>query len=102
MSISIIAEFKLKVGRGDDFAEYIKWHQNESRKEVGCQYFQANRDPERSDVFLMYEIYDDHDAIQRHRDTPHYQKFATEIVPDMIEMQGDSPFVSRQLMMPID
>ena len=102
MSISILAEFKLKQGREDDFARYIEWHQSESRKEPGCRFFQANRDPDRAEVFVMFEIYDDEDAIQRHRDTAHYQKFAAEIVPDMIEMQDDSPFVSRRLLSPVD
>jgi len=66
MSVSILAEIQLKSGRDDEFYEYIKWHQSESREEEGCQYFQANRDPDRSDVFVMFEVYDDHEAIQRH------------------------------------
>lgn len=102
MSIAIVAEFKIQSGRGDDFADYISWHQSESRKEPGCQLFSANRDPEAPLCFVMYEIYDDDAAISAHRQTAHYQKFASEIVPDMVEMQGDDPFVSRRFLSVLD
>ncbi len=102
MSIAIVAEFRIKAGRSDDFAAYITWHQSQSRKEPGCRLFSANKDRDDEQSFIMYEIYDDEAAIAAHRQTPHYQKFASEIVPDMIEMQGDGPFVSRRLLTVLD
>jgi len=98
MSTVIVAEFEVVAGRSDDFAEYLRWHGAESLKEPGCQMFQANRDLSDPHRFVMYEIYDNETAIDAHRQTPHYQRFVAEIIPDMLVMQGDVPFVSRSLL----
>lgn len=102
MSIAIVAEFKVKSGRGDDFAKYIAWHQTQSRQEPGCQFFNANRDIDDSETFVMYEIYDDEAAIEAHRETAHYQKFLSQIIPDMLTMHNELPFVSRRLLTIVD
>jgi|GEM_PF-519423 len=96
MSYVVMAEFEIKPGRGDDFAEYIKWHASESLKESGCQLFKANRDNDDPQRFVMYEIYDDEASFSAHRDTAHYARFVNEIIPDLLVMQGDAPFVFRR------
>jgi len=96
MSFVVMAEFEIKDGRGDDFADYIKWHAQESLKEKGCQLFKANRDSADPQRFVMYEIYDDEPSFLAHRETPHYARFVNEIVPDQLVMQGDAPFVFRR------
>ncbi len=98
MSYVVMAEFEIKPGREDDFAEYIKWHASESLKEPGCQLFKANRDAQDPRRFVMYEIYDDEPSIVAHRETPHFQKFLNEIIPDQLVMQGDTPFVFRRVL----
>ncbi len=98
MSYVVTAEFQIKQGRSDDFAEYIKWHGEQSMTEPGCRLFTANRDAQNEHAFVMFEIYDNEAAIQAHRETPHYQRFLNEIVPDMLVMQGDVPFVSRGVL----
>lgn len=97
MSYVVMAEFEIKPGRAEDFADYIRWHASESLKESGCQLFKANRDEQDPQRFVMYEIYDDEASIIAHRETPHYAKFLNEIIPDQLVMQGDAPFVSRRV-----
>lgn len=98
----VMAEFEIKPGRSDDFATYIQWHAEQSLTEPGCRFFRANRDREDPHRYVMYEIYDDESCLEAHRETPHYQRFATEIVPDQIVMQGDVPFVWRRLLDPVN
>lgn len=102
MAYVVIAEFEIKKGRGDDFADYITWHGAESRKESGCQLFRANRSLEDPDRFVMYEIYDDEQCLIDHRETPHYKRFVAEIIPNLLVMQGDVPFVSRRFFSVVD
>jgi len=96
MSFVVMAEFEIKPGRGDDFADYIKWHAQESLKEDGCQLFKANRDNTDPQRFVMYEIYDDEASLAAHRETPHYARFVNEIIPDQLVMHDDTPFVFRR------
>jgi quinol monooxygenase YgiN len=54
----------------------------ESRREPGCLMYQAHRDVEDPNVFLLYEQYEDETAFQAHADSDHFQKYAVgEIFP---------------------
>ena len=45
-----------------------------SRKEPGCQFYQAYQDPEQPRVFHLFEIYDDADAYRAHGESEHFQR----------------------------
>jgi quinol monooxygenase YgiN len=46
-----------------------------SRQEPGCSRFDVLRDPEQSNKFYFYEVYQNEAAIEAHRATPHFKVF---------------------------
>lgn len=48
----------------------------ESRKEPGCQVYIVHQDPDQPNVFKIFEVYDDEDALQKHGTYPHFQEHA--------------------------
>ena len=47
-----------------------------SRAESGCLRFDLLHDPENPNKFVFYEAYEDVDAFELHKKTPHYQAWA--------------------------
>ena len=53
-----------------------------SRREPGCLFYEAHRDIEDENRFLLYEKYEDEAAFQAHGDSEHFKKYALgEIFP---------------------
>lgn len=59
--------------------------QEESRKEPGCIQYQVHTHREDPRHFLVYEQYKDDAAIDFHRESPHFKKYAAEGVYTMID-----------------
>ncbi len=82
---AIFVTIKLKPGTADGFRPLILENAEAAvRDEEDCLQFQvltAEGDPE---TYFFYEVYTDAEGLEKHRETPHYQKYvaATE---DMIE-----------------
>lgn len=47
-----------------------------SRAEPGCRFYQAYRDPAEPRVFHIFEIYDDHAAVEAHGASEHFRTYA--------------------------
>ena len=47
-----------------------------SRQEPGCRTYVVSRHREDKRMFFCYEQYDDDQALQAHRDSPHFQEIA--------------------------
>ncbi|MDH5747868.1 MAG: antibiotic biosynthesis monooxygenase [Rhodospirillales bacterium] len=73
---AIIVTIKLKPGMGDAFRPFIMENgETAVRDEPGCQQFHimtAEGDP---DTYFFYEVYDSADALDTHREQPHFKKF---------------------------
>ena len=57
---------------------------NSLEKEEWCQQFDVGTNPERPTEFMLYETYDDRDAIVKHRSTEHFAVFQSTIA-DWVE-----------------
>lgn len=82
---TIVASFKVKADCVDAFIDAAKADAESSvANEPGCRQFDVNVDPENPTHFTFYEVYDDQDAIDTHRATPHFKTFFNTI-QDLIE-----------------
>ncbi len=83
---AIVAEFKIKPEQVKTFARLVLAQGKESVKiEKECHQFdvcQAEDDPSR---FLLYELYDDRAAFDRHRQMAHTTRFLAEVKPMLAE-----------------
>ncbi len=96
--VVLIARYEVKTGRGDDvaaalreMAPLVKEH------EPGCLLYHANRSRDNTDLFILYEQYQDMAALEAHRDTPHFKRLIEgTIVPllDKREREICDPVVS--------
>jgi quinol monooxygenase YgiN len=70
--------------------EIFRKLQTASRKEPGCLMYivhQHRSDPRR---FFVYEQYQDDEALNQHRQSPHFQEYAASLLPRLAErLQGD-------------
>ncbi len=86
---AILVTVKLKPGNAEVFKPIIEANAiGAVRDEPDCHLFhvmQSNDDP---DTFMFYEIYTNEAALDAHRLTPHYKKFAIE---------GEHMFESRDI-----
>lgn len=60
----------------DEFIEVSKKNQEGSAKEAGNVRFDLLRDEANPNLFRLYEVWRDDEAIAAHREAPHYQAWA--------------------------
>lgn len=83
----IIVSVELHPGTRDRFLAAM--HENAAasvRDEPGCVVFDVLEDRERADVFHLYEVYAGPEALEAHRQTPHYRACRL-VINDLIERQ---------------
>lgn len=84
----VLVEFRLHPGKAATFAPLIMRNAAQSvADEPGCRRFdvttpEAGKDPE---LFVLYEIYDDHAAFEAHLAMPHYLSFKAATDPLIAE-----------------
>jgi quinol monooxygenase YgiN len=85
-------------GKENDVAGTFARLQEAARREPGCLMFivhQHRSDPRR---FFVYEQYRDDEALQQHRQSPHFQEYVAKALPLIGErLQGDlyTPIAER-------
>ncbi|RMF09810.1 MAG: antibiotic biosynthesis monooxygenase [Alphaproteobacteria bacterium] len=79
-TFAVIVDFDVHPEQADAFeAAILKQARNSLELEEGCQIFHVFRDPEREVTFVLYELYDDEGAFERHLETDHFAAFAAEV-----------------------
>lgn len=53
--------------------------------EPACLLYNANVDPQNENLFCLYEVYENEDAVAAHRDTPHFKEFIEGIIVPVLE-----------------
>lgn len=53
--------------------------------EPACLIYNANVDPENENLYCLYEVYADEDAVVAHRETPHFKEFIEGAVVPVLE-----------------
>lgn len=84
----IIVRTQLKPGNRERFLDAMLPNAQASvREEPGCHVFDVIEDRDTPDLFHLYEIYADEQALAAHKQTPHY-KASREVVTPLIEAQN--------------
>jgi autoinducer 2-degrading protein len=53
--------------------------------EPACLLYNANVDPENENLYCLYEVYENEDAVAAHRETPHFKQFIEGIIVPVLE-----------------
>lgn len=70
-------------GRESDVARLFKELETASRTEPGCLMYIVHRHRTNTNRFFIYEQYTDDTALEAHRNTPHFQKYAVSEIPKL-------------------
>ncbi|WCK54871.1 putative quinol monooxygenase [Aneurinibacillus sp. Ricciae_BoGa-3] len=76
--IIITAILKPKEGFQDQLLSELKKVQLASREEIGCIEYNLNQSVE-DDTFVLYEVWKDNEALDRHAGSSHYQEYRNNI-----------------------
>ena len=68
----------IKAGHEEQVLEAFRNLEIETRREPGCIFYVVQRSREDPRRFLVYEQYTDQAALEAHRNSPHFKKYAAE------------------------
>jgi (4S)-4-hydroxy-5-phosphonooxypentane-2,3-dione isomerase len=77
----VIVSIHVKDDRIDDFLGATQRNVQETLKEAGVRRFDLLRQADDPTRFLLVEVYRESDDHARHKDTPHYRRWADEVEP---------------------
>ena len=83
--IVLAVVWKAKPGQEAEAERVLRILTDASRKEPGCVMYQVHRHKERKDELFIYEQYVDDAALQLHRNTPHFLRYARTELPKVAE-----------------
>ena len=75
-TISFLVRMRFAPEDREEVTEFLNRLATESRKEPGCLTFIPHWSEAASDTALIYEQYRDRAALEAHRTSPHFQKYA--------------------------
>ncbi len=82
----LIAKYHVKAGRTDDvLAELVKMKPMVEANEPGCKCYQVSRSRDDDRLVVLYELYDDEDALNVHRGSAHFKSIIEDRVVPMLE-----------------
>jgi quinol monooxygenase YgiN len=100
--IVLIATYRGRPGTGDTIEPLLAELAAATRTEPGCLLYLVNRSTTAPDTFVLYEHYDDEEALAAHRESPHFQRIGVgQVIPMLEERVFDvyrlveSPPISR-------
>jgi quinol monooxygenase YgiN len=80
MTYTVIATWVAKEGEEESVAQILRVNGEASRAEPGCRDFTVLRQTDEPRTFLLYEVYDDEDAFQAHRESEHFKRYVLDDV----------------------
>jgi len=81
----LLVEARVKPEMRERFIEVITYDASHSEKdEPGCLRFDVLEDANDPNRFFFYEVYRDADAVAAHRQTPHFERFFSQL-GDLLE-----------------
>ena len=95
--IFITAKFSVKPEHADAWPQVSAAFTEATRAEPGCRMYQAHRSTADPRKFFLYEQYEDQAALDAHRASPHFARYATgglfplleSRTPELYEPLGD-------------
>lgn len=73
MTVVLAVTWVARDGEADAVADLLRRLIPLSRSEPGCLQYDAHRDPEDSSTFFLFERYADHEALEAHAASAHFQ-----------------------------
>lgn len=87
--VCLVPRFRIRHGFFDAFLERVRQQRDDClEKEPGCLHFDVLVTSDCPDEILLYEIYENLDAISDHRNYPHYKAFKkdTETMVESVDL----------------
>jgi autoinducer 2-degrading protein len=75
--ICVAVTYVIKPGHEQEAVELFRPLSEATRAEPGCRMYQAHRSTTDPRKFFLYEQYDDQAALDAHRASPHFARYAT-------------------------
>ncbi|MEG9476443.1 (4S)-4-hydroxy-5-phosphonooxypentane-2,3-dione isomerase [Mannheimia indoligenes] len=76
---AMLVEINVKEGKEQEFLEVFERNHIGTRQEPGNLRFDVLRDPEIRTRFYAYEVYENEEALEAHRQTSHYHRCVKEL-----------------------
>lgn len=75
-AFALVVNMETQPARTDEFIAEIQNNAAATRGEPGCRSFEVLREIARPTHFVLYEIYENEAAMQAHRETAHFKRYA--------------------------
>jgi quinol monooxygenase YgiN len=92
MAVVLVARWLAKEGREERVLAILEELAPASRAEPGCQYYQPCRDREDPRRFLIFETYDDDDALRAHSESEHFHRLVLDEAVPLLESRDRTFF----------
>lgn len=74
MTVVLAVTWVARDGEADAVADLLRQLMPLSRSEPGCLQYEAHRDPDDPNTFVLFESYADQDALDAHAASTHFQE----------------------------
>ena len=85
MAVVLVARWLAKDGEDERVLAILEQLAPVSRAEPGCRHYQPCRDREDPRRFLIFETYDDADALRAHSESEHFQRLVLDEAVPLLE-----------------
>lgn len=86
--ICVAVTYVIKAGHEDEAVTLFAGLTGPTRAEPGCRMYQAHRSVTDARRFFLYEQYDDQAALDAHRESPHFERYAKNGLFPIIESRA--------------
>ena len=83
--IVLTANYQCKAGRGDTVEQALKEMILLVKEEKGCINYLVNRSKDDPDSFLLFEQYEDDQALADHSETPYFKRIVLDTIVPLLE-----------------
>ena len=81
--IVLTVQWLANIGEEDKVKETFQKLADASRKEPGCRLYLVHQHRDNRRRFFLYEQYESDAALQAHRESPHFQTFGMQALPEI-------------------
>ncbi len=86
MTSALIARYYVVPGNAPLVEETLRtMAERVKADEPACLVYNANVDPENENLYCLYEVYENEDAVAAHRETPHFKELIEGIIVPVLE-----------------
>lgn len=86
MPSTLIARYHVRPGNAGLVEQTLRtMAERVAADEPGCLDYQANVDPDNENLFCLYEVYTDDEALAAHRETPHFKELIEGVIVPVLD-----------------